>query len=119
MGISRKIKRSKKTAHAPSFRNDKWTPPPHDPNFKERINAYVCPVGHKTVTVDRAPGVTPMFLTCDTCHQRATSSGYNCDQSLVPKYEWYQATLREYQKAIPIVKDHIRQGGLMFREIKK
>lgn len=90
-----------------------------------KINAYICRDGHRTVTVDLVEGVTPMMIRCKQrhedgkhdCTERAMSVWYRCDQSLTPEYEWYKPT--NLKKLSPDEREHVKQGGLMLRKIKR
>lgn len=89
-----------------------------------RENCYVCRecLGH-IVTVDRDPGVTPMFLGCratEGCSGQMVSSGYpdpdKKPASIGPAtWEWFRPTdLKGYE---PDMVDHISRGGLELRKI--
>lgn len=90
-----------------------------------KINTYTCAAGHQTVTVDLVEGVTPMMLTCKQrhsdgkhdCTEMAMSAWYRCDQSLTPEYEWYKP--ENLKKLRPSEREHVKQGGLMLRKIKR
>lgn len=88
-----------------------------------RTNCYICSrCGYVTKTIDRHQGVTPMFITCDCCSGQASSSFYqNTYPELKPEYEWFVPTLEETKKyrRNPAMLDHIFNGGLDFRKIKK
>jgi hypothetical protein len=83
------------------------------------INVYICPLGHETVTVDRADGVTPFMLRCRTegCKEPAESSFYAPEvQSRIPQWEWFKPmTLRGYGINM---REHIARGGLDIRRIE-
>ncbi len=90
-----------------------------------RENMYRCPVGHFTVTVDVAVGVTPMFLGCKIpgCKAMAVSSMYpktpRPPEVPAPKWEWYKPTEKQAKKKeakYPGTLDHVRRGGLLLRE---
>lgn len=92
--------------------------PEHDP----KINVYSCPNGHHTITKDVDKGVTPFMHLCATCKEMAHSSFYKCDQTLEPVEEWYRPSLEEtlkLRKKQGGMLDHILQGGLDVRTIKK
>lgn len=89
---------------------------------KNRVNCYSCFCGHITKTIDIHNGVTPMFFDCEKCSTSANSSFYNdiaVDQE--PTFEWYRPTLKQIMKmrSKPHVLDHILNGGLEYRKIKK
>ena len=80
------------------------------------FNAYVCPQGHFTVTVDL--DVTPSGMSClwPGCDERARSCWYRgVPDHLTPTHEWYRPgdaqrrTLNAYQA------DHVNRGGLLLR----
>lgn len=90
---------------------------------ENKINAYTCPKGHVTVTIDKDEGTTPMMLRCrqkdddgkHNCTEFAHSAWYNCNQSLKPEYEWYKpASTKGFNEA---EKEHIKMGGLLLRKI--
>ena len=82
-----------------------------------KINVYKCPNGHETVTINRADGVTPMFMTCRNrdCEENATSQMYMCSQDLTPEFEWYRSVNKNVLP--PEARKHHDNGGLFFREI--
>ncbi len=90
-----------------------------------RTNVYRCTSGqfHVTKTIDRHDGVTPMFISCHICGERSSSSFYNdILPDKKPTHEWYAPSLEEtwkFVKTNPSMVDHILQGGLEIREIKK
>lgn len=102
---------------------------------KDKLNAYICPKLHHVITVNKADGVTPMFISCDKCGERASSRMYNVDQSLTPTHEWYKPTPEELEKAVQETvteqkieakdvemvrnsfKQHVDDGGLLLRKI--
>lgn len=84
--------------------------------FQELINCYTCSAGHKTVTIDRDEGTTPMFLNCQEqdCGKQAISSMYmDCD-GLVPEHEWYKPNILDVS---PMDMEHVLMGGLLIRKI--
>lgn len=93
-----------------------------DPTLPEirRINAYTCEAGHQLVTVDRQNGVTPFIIGCrrSGCKEPASSSFYRVGQDLTPTYEWYRPSFREYETLDAYAQGHVRNGGLLLREIK-
>lgn len=93
-------------------------------SFKGKKNVYICPKGHKTVTVDADEGVTPFMLRCrqkdddgkHNCTEMGRSSMYQVDQNLTAEYEWYKPdNLKGLNDA---EKEHVRRGGLMLRKTK-
>ena len=109
-----------------------------------RINVYTClRCGNEMVTGDVVDGVTPFMMTCnnDACGSEAESCFYQCDQTLVPKYEWYKPktdtefdaqfewemetfggeefrSLLNKQAVIAENKEHVAKGGLLLRAAK-
>ena len=101
---------------------------------QNKINAYICPKLHHTITIDIDQGTTPMFLQCPECKLRAVSMMYNVVQNLEPGYEWYkpkeadiirevkEATSKRedaYDSVLAAMKDHVSNGGLLFRKRHK
>lgn len=102
-----------------------------------RINAYICNDLHVTITKDVDKGTTPMFISCPTCGERATSRMYSVNQSFTPEHEWYKPTDADVEKevdqllandkddSLPAKKilmssynDHVKNGGLLMRKIE-
>jgi hypothetical protein len=90
-----------------------------------RENAYICPKGHVTMTVDVADGVTPMFLGCRDlgCREIAQSRMYprqpRPENFPAPKWEWYRPTQKQAERKehkYPGTLDHVKNGGLLLRE---
>lgn len=79
-------------------------------------NAYECEDCRAyIVTIDRAPGVTPLMTKCGNCSGMATSKMYRVSDRLTPTHEWYRP---ETLDGIPVgYHDHLSQGGLILREI--
>ena len=87
-----------------------------------RINAYICPEGHITSTVDVDEGVTPAMIGCTHkgCDESSGSSFYPTDRPIpafIPKpaWEWYRP---EPLEAVQLDKwdyDHVEKGGLLLR----
>ena len=95
-------------------------------DFIGKKNEYVCGDGHRTVTVDRVAGTTPMMVGClrEGCPREAYSAWYKVDQELVPTHEWYAPTdahLTAMYGADPVLlsqmRSHVRMGGLDIRKI--
>lgn len=100
-----------------------------------KINAYICPKLHATITVNSDGGTTPMFITCPSCGENATSRMYNVDQTLEPSQEWFKPTEKEVKQQVDQYKDkveyhilkaieynmkeHVKKGGLLLRIISK
>lgn len=109
------------------------------------INVYTCSNGHRTVTIDREHGATPMFIECDECtsgkpadkkdliigrlNQPENMGGscmYMCPQDLIPTHEWYKPNekeLKQMEKLMgegwPSMKQHLDMGGLAYRKIQE
>lgn len=90
-------------------------------DLTNRVNCYTCGSGHVTKFIDRDAGVTPMFLSCPTCGEQASSSGYrDISPELQPTHEWFRPTLQECQKMRgkkEAILEHVLNGGLEFRKI--
>lgn len=82
------------------------------------INVYQCATcGHKTVTVNLAEGVTPMFINCRSeqfCKGVAHSKMYRVPQDLTPTHEWYRPSRIEAKQLNGL--DHWAGGGLWLRQ---
>ena len=93
--------------------------------MKGKINVYTCAFGHKTVTIDKDDGTTPMTIRCrqkaadgnHDCTEIASSAWYRCNQRLEPEYQWYKPGPEI--KLNPQERDHVRSGGLLLRKIKR
>lgn len=89
----------------------------------ERINVYTCAEGHKTVTVERGEGVTPMLLRCRVspgCSHMARSAFYVvADPKPTPTHEWYRPSDEEVDAMPAAHRDHYRRGGFAIRELVK
>lgn len=93
-------------------------------DLTNRRNTYVCDKnGHSVVTIDRDPGVTPMFILCPHCSGRGVSKFYNGGiPGVDPSHEWYRPTLKQCLKMCNKnegLLDHVLKGGLVLREIEK
>lgn len=88
-------------------------------SFKNKINAYTCPAGHQTITVDRDEGMTTFMLGCKHpgCTLHAQSSFYRCPQDLTPEWEWYRPNEDELSRTDAMMVEHARAGGLFIRRI--
>lgn len=94
-----------------------------------RENVYTCEECRGwIVTIDRDPGVTPMFLACrapqptttePTCTGRMVSAGYPSGpkppQYRPPTWEWFRPD--SLDGLDPAMRDHVMRGGLELREI--
>lgn len=82
------------------------------------INFYTCrECGGSIITIDRDDGTTPMMLACRAtlaCDGTMFSSGYTCDQSLVPDHEWYKPAKLPKGEA----REYVQMGGLLIRRIE-
>jgi hypothetical protein len=100
---------------------------------KGQLNVYACTpslagsgfkikggCGYWIVTIDRAAGVTPMFVKCGHCGGTATSRMYKVGDGLEPTHEWIRP---KSEAELPIgyslasVADHLKNGGLLLRPI--
>lgn len=86
-------------------------------DLNNRFNCYVCPNGHVTKTQDIDAGVTSMFIHCDKCGLRASSSFYrDIAPNIKPTKEWYRPGLDETLKLNHSL-EHVLRGGLLIRNI--
>jgi hypothetical protein len=95
-------------------------------DLTNRLNVYKCSKGHKTVTKDIDPGVTPFMLGCKECEangekrSEAYSAGYQIPEhikkDLTPGWEWYRPSIEDTLKMSPPMIDHIIRGGLDLRK---
>ncbi len=86
----------------------------------KKINTYSCTnCGYKMITINRDEGTTPFMIECDKCGSDSYSCWYRCDQNLEPQYEWYKPMTTSERKKLTSedVKDHVSQGGLLFRKL--
>jgi hypothetical protein len=88
---------------------------------EQRLNSYTCRACNLTiVTVDLVEGVTPMMLGCRAtkgCRGQMMSSWYHVVPTLTPTHEWFKpASLKGYSREM---KQHIRDGGLVLREVQR
>lgn len=89
---------------------------------ENRVNIYRCVEnGHITKTIDRHVGVTPMFISCPKCGNRASSSFYtDTHPDIRPTYEWVVPSSFEiwskYKNNRSMI-DHIFRGGLELKKI--
>lgn len=97
------------------------------PEAKGRVNVYVCPYGHRTVTKNVAEGTTPFMIGCPPCKAAgavplktgfrsvmAESSFYRVDQTQEHTHEWYSPASTAGLDAETA--EHVRMGGLLLRE---
>jgi hypothetical protein len=88
-----------------------------------KINVYVCPQGHRTVTIDAVEGVTPFMIRCRNwpaggCDDMAQSSFYRVDQNAErPDWEWHKPNEAELNKLDEATAEHVRRGGLLLRKL--
>ncbi|MBA4196549.1 MAG: hypothetical protein C0459_03245 [Chitinophaga sp.] len=97
-----------------------------------KINAYICPALHHTITVCKDEGATSMFIKCPTCeatgkNEKAISMMGNVHQHFTPTHEWYKPTLEDWnnlnadianKSLLSQLELHVKRGGLLFRPIK-
>lgn len=81
-----------------------------------KINAYICPELHITVTKDEnEEGVTPFVIVCPKCQKHARSQMHVVNQSLKPTHEWYIPNNYDGLGYHEI--EYVKSGGLLLREI--
>lgn len=90
-----------------------------------RLNAYVCPDKHRTVTIDIDEGVTPFMMGCKFpgCGKMAHSLFYKVPQDITPEYEWYKPTaeqveaiIQQQTTKIPKYADHYDERVISVRQ---
>lgn len=124
MGNIRRLRRTAQPMTKFLMQDDDWSRQAQERVGRE--NCYVCDkcLEH-IVTVDRDPGVTPMFLSCratEGCDGQMVSSMYP-DPSKKPAsigpatWEWYRPDFTQHYDRE--MKDHINRGGLILRRISK
>lgn len=90
--------------------------------MKGKINVYSCTCGHRMVTIDREDGTTPGGMRCKgrRCHELAWSNWYAAwCQVLTPTHEFIRPDAATYAKLDGPARDHVDQGGLILRRIRK
>ena len=85
-----------------------------------KTNCYRCEkCGHIIKTIDIDKGTTPFIIGCDECGGNSQSSMYrNMMPNFQPTFEWYRPSLEETLKLTTGL-DHVLNGGLLMRKIKK
>lgn len=101
-----------------------------------KVNAYTCSCGKNTVIKHRDLGVTPMFIDCIHCGERAISHMYKVPQDLdhdlvafkpqntaewsqyaLYLKKWYKSnnsyTKQMLKQAIKATKSHVNRGGVI------
>lgn len=103
--------------------------PPQTDAFVGKLNVYICPLEHPTVTIDRDPGVTPSGVPCPhteargfpvvlvQCELRANSCWYRVPPDLTPTHEWYRPDDDERRILSSYAAEHVNSGGLLIRPI--
>lgn len=100
-----------------------FAPKPSDV-FVGKKNIYTCPMEHQTITIDKDEGVTPFMIGCKHpgCSLPAQSAFYRVDPitSGPATHEWYKPDIVEIKtlEGKDQILGHIRQGGLLLREIQ-
>lgn len=93
-----------------------------------RENAYQCDICHGyTVTIDREPGSTPMYIGCRAdgtergCTGRSVSFGYpngpRPPHIPAPAWEWVRPTVDDLRDLDLETLAHVDNGGLLLRKI--
>jgi hypothetical protein len=92
-------------------------------DLSNRVNLYRCKNGHEVKTKDIDPGVTPFIIPCPICHVDAYSSGYRDKAArLKVTHVWFRpslAALSKLNKTHKMVVEHVLNGGLIYRKLKK
>lgn len=102
--------------------NDIATKDYYKVDLENRVNVYTCLNGHRTKTINKDAGTTPMFMSCPECGVQSKSSWYkDIAPDIEPSIEWYRPSLSECLKMRgkkePLL-DHVLMGGLDTRKIK-
>ena len=92
--------------------------------FKGRENVYTCQdCGRHTTTIDRDAGVTPFMIGCPFCDGDAYSAFYPKGPRPAhvppPTHEWYRPSLWQRLWLDRAMREHVRLGGLVLREIRR
>jgi hypothetical protein len=99
--------------------------------FKGKKNIYRCDADscqHEMVTIDTDGGTTPFITACPRCKANTVSRFYRVPQDLTPTHEWYSPTDRELEVVLlkfanphqkQYVRDHVKMGGLLLRELNR
>ena len=84
-----------------------------------RVNVYVCPENHASITVDVDEGVTPFITKClrPGCEQATQSRCYPTERPIPdfipePSHEWFKPKLED---CADYDRDHVSRGGLILR----
>jgi len=95
-------------------------------NWREcnyRINAFECPDGHITSTVDVDEGATPALIKCRhfRCNLTARSLHYPTDRPIpecipAPRWEWYRPDEKEFALLSEYMKARVHKGFLLLRK---
>lgn len=85
------------------------------------INCYTCEhCQHITKTINVDKGVIPYMFRCPNCKGYAYSSYFeNIAPFLDPTIEWYRPTIEDTIQLNALDLEHILNGGLMFRNVRK
>lgn len=94
------------------------------PEEAGKVNAYICSsCKGRIITKNRQEGTTPFQVSChatEGCQGTMFSQFYRVDQHLVPTHEWFTPrTAGERRRWLrdPYTADHVKQGGLLLREV--
>jgi len=91
---------------------------------KNRYDCQTC--GRSIITINADEGVTPFAISCRAttgCAGLMYSAMYLIPQTLLAEFEWFKPTkLKRYILSLSKrydrhMKEHIRKGGLVLREI--
>lgn len=82
---------------------------------KGKINEYICPDGHKIVTINTDEGVTPFILQCRHvgCNKSAKSQMHLVDQEQEPTHEWVRPI--DLEELSEWDREHVEMGGLLLK----
>lgn len=92
---------------------------------KGKKNAYTCGNLHSIVTIYKDSGTTPMFMGCPKCGTKMVSRMGDINPNAEPTHEWYKPTEADWKEVelaidndtINALKEHVRKGGLLYRQL--
>lgn len=84
-----------------------------------RFNRYNCACGNSILSEDVDRGVTPFMLPCGACGSQLTSEFYLVTepQDSTVDIEWYSPSTEEQAKLTRPMREHVEQGGLVYRVV--
>lgn len=89
-------------------------------SYQYKKNIYRCQICYnQIITIDRDSGVTPFMIRCreSGCIGTAQSLLYRVGLTVPCSHEWYRPDVAEFKTLDRNTQEHVRQGGLLLREI--